>query len=598
MAQNDQVVDQVQSLNDIVEVISSYIPLKRAGRNFKANCPFHSEKTPSFMVNPDKQIFHCFGCGVGGDVFSFLMKQEQMTFPEALKRLADRAHVILPEFKRSPNTPERSELDRLYQIYAVAAEFFHANLKHPKLGEVGRAYLAKRGFGTSEIETFRIGFALSEWRTLYEHLSKKGFQEQELLRSGLIVRSAQGTTYDIFRNRVMFPILNVQERVIAFGGRVLGDETPKYLNSPETPIFKKRKEMYGLYLAKRAIASEDVRRIMIVEGYLDCIRLYASGFKNAVATLGTSLTNDHVRILKRYADEAIVVFDGDKAGEQASLRGLDIFLEEGMGVKVLCLPKGFDPDDFIHSKGAEAMTELLKQNQDIFDFKLQILLSRYNKSDSLGLLKITSEFLDTFSRIANPVLVDRYLKKLAITLGVEEGSLRSELNKLKSKQQSSFKSFPKEAKAVAVIAKTDPPAEKLLLSLMLHYPPYIRMFLESFPDYSFLGEKTRELFNVFAQMAREFDESKLSASKLLNRIKIEELKTFASELLMREWTSGEDREQAFQDTIRTLKVQERAGRLRAIRNQISQAEEAGNQDLVLKFMKTYQELLGQVDSAD
>ncbi len=595
MAYNDQMVDQVQSLNDIVEVISSYIPLKRAGRNFKANCPFHSEKTPSFMVNPDKQIFHCFGCGVGGDVFSFLMKYEQMNFPEALRKLAERAHVVLPESKPF-STLERSELERLYQLYTITSEFYNANLKHPKLGEAGRAYLAKRGFGTSEIDTFRLGFALSEWRSLYEYLSKKGFQDQELLRSGLIARSAQGTTYDIFRNRVMFPIFNTQEKVIAFGGRAIADETPKYLNSPETPIFKKRKEMYCLHLAKRAIAtSEEVRRILIVEGYLDCIRLYANGFQNVVATLGTSLTNEHVLILKRYADEAIVVFDGDKAGEQASLRGLDIFLEEGMGVKVLCLPKGFDPDDFIRSKGVQAMAELLKQSQDVFDFKLQVLLSRYNKSDSLGLLKITSEFLDTFARIKTPVLVDRYLKKLAVTLGVEESSLRFELNKLKSKQ-SSVKSISKDTKLPVAVKKAEqPPVEKLLLSLMFHFPPYIRMFLEAFPDYSFFGEKTKEIFNLFSQTAREFDETQLSASKLLNRIKDEGLKTFASELLMTEWRSGEDRELAFQDVLRMLKGQERAGRLRALRNQISQAEEAGNQDLLLKYMKTYQELLVQPD---
>lgn len=595
MAHNDQVVDQVQSLSDIVEVISSYIPLKRAGRNFKANCPFHSEKTPSFMVNPDKQIFHCFGCGVGGDVFSFLMKYEQMNFPEALRKLAERVHVVLPESKPF-STRERSELERFYQLYTITSEFYYANLKHPKLGEAGRIYLTKRGFGTSEIETFHLGFALSEWRSLYEYLSKKGFQDQELLRSGLIARSAQGTTYDIFRNRVMFPILNTQEKVIAFGGRTIADETPKYLNSPETPIFKKRKEMYCLYLAKRAIAvSEAVRRMMIVEGYLDCIRLYANGFQNVVATLGTSLTNEHVRILKRYADEAVVVFDGDKAGEQASLRGLDIFLEEGMSVKVLCLPKGFDPDDLVRSKGAQAMTELLNQSQDVFDFKLQVLLSRYNKSDSLGLLKITSEFLDTFAKIQTPVLVDRYLKKLAVTLGVEEGSLRSELNKLKNKQ-SSIKSISRSAKLPVAVKKAEqPPVEKLLLSLMLHYPPYIRTFLEAFPNYSFIGEKTKEIFNLFSQTARGFDETQLSASKLLNRIKDEGLKTFASELLMTEWRSGEDRELAFQDALRMLKGQERAGRLRALRNQISQAEEAGNQDLLLKYMKTYQELLAQSD---
>ncbi|OGW86192.1 MAG: DNA primase [Omnitrophica bacterium RIFCSPHIGHO2_02_FULL_46_11] len=598
MAYNDQIVDQVQSLNDIVEVISAYIPLKRAGRSFKANCPFHQEKTPSFIVNPEKQIFHCFGCGVGGDIFSFLMKYEQMNFPEALRRLAERVHVTLPEAKQS-SPRERSQTERLYQIYAASAEFYHANLKHSELGKIARAYLAKRAFDAPEtVNQFCIGFALTEWRTLYEHLSKKGFQEQELIRSGLIVRNAQGKTYDLFRNRIMFPILNRQGKVIAFGGRVLGDELPKYINSPESPIFRKRSELYSLYLAARAMAASEIRRVLIVEGYLDCIRLHTNGFPNTVATLGTSLTQEHVQILKRYADEAIVLFDGDKAGEQASLRGLDIFLEEGMSVKVLCLPKGFDPDDFVHAKGMEAMNHLIHEGQDVFDFKLQVLLQRYNKSDSLGLLKITSELLDTFVRIKSPVLVDRYLKRLAVTLGVEEGSLRSELNKLKNKQSSLHvrQAELKSKSSTPQTKKVEPAAEKLLLALMIHCPPYIRTFLELFPGYSFLGEKTREIFYSFCRMAQNEDDTKLSASKLLNRLKSEELKTFASELLMIEWTSNDDREQAFQDAIRTLKKQEHEIQLRTLRQQISKAEEAGDQESLLKYMKAYQELLGQVES--
>ena len=596
MAYSDQVVDQVQSLNDIVEVISAYVPLKRAGRSFKANCPFHQEKTPSFIVNPDKQIFHCFGCGVGGDVFSFLMKYEQMTFPEALRRLAERVHVTLPE-SQSLSSHERSQIERLYQIYAVASDYYYSNLKHPELGKAGRDYLAGREFGTQEMETFRLGFASPDWRNLYEFLSKKGFQEQELLRSGLVVRSAQGTTYDLFRNRIMFPIFSPHEKVLAFGGRILGHETPKYLNSPETQIFRKRREIYALHLAKKAIqASGEARRVLIVEGYLDCIRLHASGFQNAVATLGTSLTQEHVQVLKRYADEAIVLFDGDKAGEQASLRSLDIFLEEGMGVKVVCFPKGFDPDDFIRSKGVQAMTEVLKQCQEVFDFKLQILLDRYNKSDSLGLLKITSEFLDTFSKIKSPVLVDRYLKRLAVTLGVEENSLRIELGKLKAKQGTLKSSQVTRKLNVAVIKKTEPQIEKLFLSLMLHYSPYIRAFQETFPNFSFIGERTREVFALFSQLTREYDDVQLSTSKLLNRIKQETLKNFASELLMMEWGSGEDRERFFQELVRSLKIQEREGYLKALRNQISQAEDAGNHELVLKYMKTYQEMLGQKES--
>lgn len=590
MSYSDQIVDQVQSLNDIVEIISSYVPLKRAGRNFKANCPFHQEKTPSFIVNPDKQIFHCFGCGVGGDVFSFLMKHEQMNFPEALKHLADQVHIVLPESKVMPSK-EKSQTDRFYQIYAAALEFYHANLKHPERGKTGRAYLQKRNFGEQEIESFQLGLALPEWRTLYEFLSKKGFVDHELIRAGIVQRSSQGKTYDLFRSRVMFPIFNVQGKPIAFGGRVMGDEMPKYLNSPESPIFQKRKEMYALNLAKKAVAlSEEIRRILIVEGYLDCIRLHANDFTNAVATLGTSLTSEHVHILKRYADEAIVLFDGDKAGEQASLRGLDIFLEEGMSVKVLCLPNGFDPDDFIQVKGKEAMVDLLQQSQDVFDFKLQVLLKKYNKSDSLGLLKITSEFLETFAKIKSPVLTDRYLKKLAVTLGVEEGSLRTELHKLKSKQ--SQRQSPVELKSVQKeMKKVDPPTEKLLISLIFHYPPYFQTFKELFPDYLFTGDRTKEIFDLCNNHLLRDESSQMTASQLLNRIQNVPLKNYVSELLLMDWSTGEDRETVFQDLIRKFKIQGRDQRLLALRNQISQAEELGDQDAILRFMKVYQEIL-------
>ena len=591
MAYSDQIVDQVQSLNDIVEIISAYVPLRRTGRSFKANCPFHQEKTPSFIVNPDKQIFHCFGCGVGGDVFSFLMKYEQMTFPEALKRLADRARVSLPEYqKTSPR--EKSRLERLHQMYASSAQFFHSNLKHPERGKIGRDYLTKRGFELSVIDSFQLGYASAEWRHLYEYLSKQGFGDQELLQSGLVARSAQGKSYDLFRGRVMFPIFNAQGKVVAFGGRVLGDETPKYLNSPETLIFRKRKELYGLYQAKRAIGlSSEIRRILIVEGYLDCIRLQVSGFPGTVATLGTSLTQEHVQILKRYADEAVVVFDGDKAGEQASLRSLDIFLEEGMSLKVLCLPKGFDPDDFVRSKGENAMKELMKEAQDVFDFKLQVLMGRYNKSDSLGLLKITSEFLDTFSKIQSPVLVDRYVKRLAAVLGVEESSLRLELNKLKTKQGSSKISQAASSLSARAPVKSEPPVEKLLLSLVLHYPPYLRTLRDLFPNFAFSGEKTRALFDVLVQVTGDLSESQTSSSRLLNRVTDESLKVFATELLMMEWQSGEDREHAFQEAVRSIRGHERAEQLQVLRTQISKAEETGQQELVLKYMKEYQELL-------
>ncbi|OGX05350.1 MAG: DNA primase [Omnitrophica bacterium RIFCSPLOWO2_12_FULL_50_11] len=592
MAFSEQVIDQVQQASDIVDVVSSYVPLKRAGRNYKALCPFHHEKTPSFMVNPDKQIFHCFGCGVGGDVFSFVMKHEQMGFPEALRHLADRARICLPE--ASDTTPEaRSLNERLYQIYALASEFYHTRLTNPALGEQARSYLAKRSFDLEAVKTFQLGFAPPEWRALLQMLTKKGFRDEELLRSGLIVRSVQGEAYDLFRNRIIFPIMNAQGKLIAFGGRVLGDETPKYLNSPETSIFKKRKELYALHLAKRFISAPGaIRRVLITEGYLDCIRLYMSGFQNVVASLGTSLTEEHVRNLKRYADEAIVIFDPDPAGEQASLRSLDLFLEEGMAVKVLSLPQGIDPDDFVRARGPEAMKPLIEESQDFFDFKLRVLLARYNRSDSLGLLKVTGEFLDSISKIKNAVLVDRYLKRLSANLGVEETSLRSELKKLKQKQTSLRFTKPAGSQ-VGQTSDKEGPFENILLSLLLNEPMHLTVFQEMFPHFVFSSEKANKVLHLLGQMAHEEALSRHSASKLLNRVRDPELKNYVSNLLVREWGSARDRDRAFHDCMERLRKGERSEQLKALRHQISQAEKTGDEKLVLQYVREYQGLLGK-----
>jgi len=591
MSYGPEVISQVQSMNDIVEVITSYVPLKRAGRSFKACCPFHGEKTPSFMVQSEKQLFHCFGCGIGGDVYSFVMKHENITFPEALRLLADRAHFELPE--TDPHAMQkRTEAEKLYETCARSTDYFYANLKRGEAGARARAYLAKRGFGEREIESFRIGLALEDWHGLQGYLTSKRIPEAEQLRSGLVLRSAKGHVYDLFRNRIMFPILNVQGKGVAFGGRTLEAVAPKYINSPETMIFRKRREMYGLHKARRAMTSTgDLRTALVVEGYLDCIRLHMNGFPNTVATLGTSLTQDHVRILKRYTDEAVFFFDGDQAGEQASLRGLDIFVEEGMSVKVLCLPTGLDPDDFVRKYGSEGMTKLLEKKQDFFDYKLQVLLNRYNKADSLGLLKITSEFLDTFSRMSNPVLVDRYLKRLALTLGVEEGSLRSELNKLKSRSGLQGQHEPRPMKTQPEGHDAQPPVETHLLSLVLNDSSYLERFMTEHPHYQFMGSKTRQIFRHVTELVRVEGNYEVPMTKLLSRIHSEPLKSFMSELLVMSGDEDLDRERAFRDCLRSLTMQDQKERLNALRREIARAEQADDQESLLKLMKAYQELL-------
>ena len=583
----DRTIDDVQAANDIVEIISQYVPLKRAGRNFKAACPFHQEKTPSFMVNPEKQIFHCFGCGAGGNVFSFLMRYENTSFPEALRQLAERAHIQLPQASaRKGEGP--SENERLFEVYRLAAEFYHAHFLDPEKGRGAREYFKKRGFGSELAEEFQIGWAPSDWRGLFEFLSKKGFPESLLLRSALVHRSEQGHYYDVFRGRLLFPIRNLQGKTVAFGGRLIAEsEGPKYLNSPENPIFYKRRELFGLNLAKKFI-NRELPRILVVEGYLDFMRLYEKGFKASAATLGTSLTEDHVQMLKRFADEAIVIYDGDKAGEAASLRGLEVFLEGGMNVKLVRMPEGFDPDDFLLKEGAPAFQKLLDEARDFFDYKLEIMLARFNREDSLGLMRITNEFLETFVKVKNPVLLDRYLRKLAGALGVDENSLRTELLNLKKKTGEREKKLTE--KSAAPAGSRIPEEEVLLLGLMMEDPSLRETAFQELSESFFREGATRRLFRMLETL--EPSKQGTGCSRVLNRLEDEDFKARLTASSALDWTA-EDRQKAFQDCLAKLKLRQVKKRLDELRRDIAQAERAGDQARAGAIVKEYQTLLRQ-----
>lgn len=589
MRYDERIVDQVQSANDIVEIISQYLTLKRSGRNLKACCPFHGEKTPSFMVQPEKQTFHCFGCGVGGDVFSFVMRHENMSFPEALRMLAEKAGIRLPEPNRKQNEGP-SESEQLYEIYRLACEYYHQLFKDPVRGKIGREYFQKRGFELSLAEELKIGWSLDGWRGLLEFLSKKGFNENLLLKSALVVRSPKGNLYDTFRERLLFPIANLQGKTVAFGGRILKDVegSPKYLNSPENPVFYKRRELFGLHLAKKFI-NRDHPQIIVVEGYFGWLRLYQHGFKSAAATLGTSLTEEHVQVLKRFAEEAVVIYDGDKAGEAASLRGLEVFLEGGMAVKLVKLPAGYDPDDFILKHGAEAFQKLLTEARDFFDYKLEILMSRYNRMDSLGLMKITGDFLETFAKIQNPVLTDRYLRKLAASLGVDENSLRSELFKLKKKSEkpkgSEKSSAPAPAAPVRPGENTD--EEILLVALAVEDGELRRKLLVALEENEIEDPRAREIFQVLSSL--EAEKLPVNWPRILTRLPDPALKAKLTALSSLEWDSNQ-RAQAFQDCLSRKKSKKVERRLEDLRRAIAKAERDGNSALMDTHMREYQTL--------
>ncbi|MBU1999306.1 MAG: DNA primase, partial [Candidatus Omnitrophica bacterium] len=335
----ENTLDGILNATDIVELISGYIPLKRAGRNFRANCPFHHEKTPSFMVSQDKQIYHCFGCGTGGNAFNFLMQYEKMEFLEAVNTLAQKACIVIPR----KDTARADGLHAtLYKINELAAEFYANNLQSPS-GSYAKNYLLNRGLTDETIKLFKLGIASDRWNDLINNLRAKNISLGLLEKAGLILSKEKGGYYDRFRKRVIFPVWDVKSRAVAFGARVTDDTLPKYINSPETPIYIKGKNLYGLNFSKNEIRDKDCA--IIVEGYLDFIIPYQHGLCNIVASLGTALTSDQIRLIKRYTNNIIMLYDGDTAGQMATLRTWDIFFEEGMNVRVASLPEQLDPDN-------------------------------------------------------------------------------------------------------------------------------------------------------------------------------------------------------------------------------------------------------------
>ncbi|MDD5217969.1 MAG: DNA primase [Candidatus Omnitrophica bacterium] len=590
MKYEERIVEEVQAANDILEVISQYVPTKRAGRNFKGLCPFHQEKTPSFMVNPEKQIFHCFGCGLGGDVFSFLMRYENMSFPEAVRALAERAHIALPEASRNRDEGP-SDTERLYEVYRLATEYYHALFCHPERGKPARDYWCKRGYGDETAREFKMGWAPDEWHGLYEFLSKKGFDEALLLKSGLVHRSSQGRCFDNFRGRILFPIHNLQGKVVGFGGRILeGGDGPKYLNSPENPVFHKRRELYGLHLAKKFVDRE-TPRLIIVEGYMDFMRLYVGGFKTTVATLGTALTNEHVQVLRRFAEEAIVIYDGDKAGEAASMRGLEIFLEEGMNVKLVRMPEDYDPDDFLHEKGAEAFQKLLDAPMDFFDYKYETLLQKYRANEPLGLMKITDSFMETLVKVKNPILLEYYVKRLANLLRLDETTLRTELVKYKkTNEERELKSAQRNIEGPHAPSVPLQQEEVVLLGLMIDDRSLWNLGMSRLEVSDFVGTSTRELFQYLSKI-----DFKLGANqaRVLNHLRDEELKKGLAHVFSMD-SPSDSKLKEFEDCLVRMKKKKTELKLRELQRNISDAEQRGDHERVNVFIREFQLLSQQL----
>lgn len=434
---SEEIINEVRQSNDIVDVISQYIHLKRSGRNFFGLCPFHNEKSPSLSVSPDKQIFHCFGCGVGGNVFTFVSKIEGIGFVETVQMLAERANIQLPTLENKGDAQKEILKDKVYKVNEFAAEYYHQNLYKPT-AKMAQEYVKKRQLSNQTLKSFRIGFS-GKHDELYQELKKQGFEEKEILESGLVNKNDRGQYIDRYRNRLMFPICDVRGRVIAFGGRVLDDSKPKYINSPENVVYSKGRHLFGLNVAKKG----DTKRLLIVEGYMDVISLHQRGITNVVAPLGTALTEQQGWLLRKNAEQIILSFDSDDAGLQAKIRALGILENMGCDIRVLNVEGAKDPDEYILKYGTARFNNLVEKALSVIEFNVKLLKKDLNLENTNDKIKFLNEIAKLISKIDNTIEREVYIEKIAKEYDISKEAIYAEVNKLTYKNSSNEKLLEK-----------------------------------------------------------------------------------------------------------------------------------------------------------
>jgi len=424
----DDIIMQVREQVDIVDLISGYVSLKHSGANHLGLCPFHNEKTPSFNVNSTRQIFHCFGCGVGGNVFSFLMRMEGLAFPQAVRRLAEQVGVDVPKDEPNPHEIQRrKEMERLNNIYEVATDFYHQLLLNDPRAAQARGYIRRRGFDSEAVRRFRLGYAPDGWDALAKHFKQQGVDSDQAKELGLIRSGKEGRPdYDMFRQRLLFPIDDMFGHVVAFGGRVLDDSLPKYINSPESALYHKSRVLYGLYQAKNEMRRQ--QKVVVVEGYFDHLALVQAGIENVVATCGTALTTEHGRVLKRYVEQVVLLFDQDKAGQKACFRAMPILLQSGLQAVTLQLPDGDDPDTCVNREGAEKFTQRLEQARSAVDYYIEVKLNEAGDNAERR-AKAINEILIMIRHVPSEIEQDLHLAPLAAASGVQTELLRRQLER-------------------------------------------------------------------------------------------------------------------------------------------------------------------------
>ena len=578
----EEAIRSIRESCSIVDVISDYVSLKKTGINHRGLCPFHSEKTPSFFVNESRQSFYCFGCSEHGDVFTFLMKRETMSFLEAVRHLAQRCGIALPERKLSPQEAARlEEREEFFAINAEAARIYVELLQKDSRAERARQYLEGRGISAETIEAFEIGFAPDAWDTLAGQLRAKGISLEKAGEIGLLSSRKAGGYYDRFRNRIIFPIRNNARQVIGFGGRIIDEGEPKYLNSPESPIYSKRGSLYGLPLASQEISREN--RALVVEGYLDVITLHQAGIPNVVAALGTALSEQHIGLLRRYSNSIIMVFDADAAGEKAMVRSLEPFLDAQLAPRFIRLPEGDDPDSFVKQNGTEKFKDYMDNAGLVLDYAIEKTIQNHALADPAGKVAACDSALAILGKLSDPLEKQLYIQRLAQRLGLQEQQVSSRMRGSRSGNAPGPEAQESEKRS-----DFHKNAEKLILQLMIAHPGTAATISQSAILDDFADPALQHLCRYILENSR--DGGKFDLETLMN-----DVPDATGKRLLAEATYGESLEGQVQkilsDCIRDIRLKKNSRARERVTALMKQAEASREESAAREHQRVYQDLL-------
>ena len=590
---SEELIEEIRSSNDIVDVISKYVTLKRSGRNFFGLCPFHKEKSPSFAVSPDKQIFHCFGCGAGGNVIHFISKIEGLDFKDTLELLANRVNIELPTLDNLEDDKTARLKSKVYEINKIAAEFYHENLYKPA-SKTAQEYIKKRKLDNRTLKAFLIGYA-GNFNELYLLLKQKGYTEEEMLASSLVKRTENGGYMDSFRKRLMFPIQDVRERVIAFGGRVLDDSKPKYINSPENIVYSKGRNLFGLNVAKK----HDTRKIIIVEGYMDAISLYQRGITNVVASLGTAMTEAQGRLLRRYSEQVILGYDADGAGQAAILRGMEILQNLGCDIRVLQIEGAKDPDEYVLKYGPERFQKCVDNAISLVEFKVKVLLKELNIENTNDKIKFLNEIAKILAKVTNQMEREIYVDKIAKEYKISKEAIYAEVNKLMYKDNQGSKKLEK--KVVTMVPKEEKEnsvseavlkRENLVIYLLINEYSKCYEKIKNLITLDYIQDDTNK--QILKKMYEEFEKGNSNTSQLLDWFQDEKIISHITEIMAGDFEIT-DVNKAIDDLISIYEKEKLISRRNEILKKLESVSEAGSEevkelekelnDIILKLAK-------------